>query len=956
MIGKEKVISFILAISVFSLHVHAQDITKTTDYDMTTAEKTVTGLGIMSDTGFSEGVTRGEFASIIGKLCRLDMSDTEWQKTFFGDEASEKELKTEVEKSGNLFDDVARSDDYCFEINSVANYRIMEGVGENKFYPDREVSFVEVCKTLIKIAGYVPEAERLGGYPNGYISLAGKLGISKYVYKGDTLSKSEIAQMIYNLFDVNVMMSRIDSGRINYYIDEEKNVLSFVLGMKKLRGTMTQNTITDLHTPMKSNRIIVDGKALNCENNIPYVNELLAHEVIAYYDEEDNVVWADKTANDESIIIDGSDILKYVDGVLTYETDKKENSIRIESGTPVIYNGLATGKLNEKMFAMQSGTVEVITNNSKCDTVVITNYKTVYVSGVNTSSGLIYNKTSASNADDIISVDEDKYVIICDADRYTDISAIKAGSVLNVAQNDYAVRIMISENTVSGKITSVSNGYIYINEKPYIESRQLTESRHYIPAQLGSDVKAYLDFNGIIAWMDIVKAENSGGYLIKAFEEDGTNKLKIFTLSAKTEVYEIAEKLKISDENGNNITAKGNLQTDILNEGYIQYLLNSERKISKVIIPLKCASDDNRLYEMINDSMEGIVYKEGAKCFSGKAYIGNNTVIIKKSSDGAKTELSICDDSIFENDKSYKISAYSSDPYNMYADVIFCANDDNKIISEKNYLSVVEDISDGININDEPVRNVTIHQDGKTLKLMSLIENDISAFENASDAIGSNKYNIQKGDIIRYSTDTDGYVDKVELVYSPYLANPSGGSDGYLAGIDNDKYMISKGLVDRVNDKNNIYSITSSSQSLINCNPYAVNNGSLVANAFRFQQYNIRTMLGYVYSVKDNFITITTQDLTIGKKYSKSGIPEIEYIKDDMTGVYIIDTIKYERFHTTYVTYSGNMHGVCRTSVRSGDISDIKAYRDYGSKCSKIICILRSGEPHQLIIINDERN
>lgn len=917
------------------------------------AKRTVLGLGITEDNDSESFITRGEFADIMCNMCRIETSNTQWQKDFFGDTDSEMAHKEDAASDEESFEDVKSTDEYYRAVNAVVSYGIMNGISVNEFDPEREITFDEVLKTLVKISGHSPDAEIGGGYPNGYIHTANSLGITKgiTVNSGEKIKLKDLQIILYNTFDVKVTERTIEGDRVSFKNSDE-TVLSYVMNIKKANGVMTANRVTNMYGAVNGNTITVGDVSMIADGEKQYLNEFIGHKVTAYYDREDNeVLWADISLNDYSTVIAAKDIIGLNDGVLKYKENNRNKELIIKSGTPVIYNGTAVSGISESMFDMQSGKVEIIKNDSACDAVIIYNFKTFVVSG--TDNEFIYNKSAADASDEKINIGEDSDVIIQKDGEYTDKNAIKDGDVLSVAKGENSIYIKICDKTVSGEISSADDEYVYINNKPYVVSKQYINSRVYIPLTPGSSVTVYLDSDGNIAWADIKTAENIGGYFIKSYDDAGTNMVKIFTLAGKTETYALADRLYINSSDNKAKYIKGDAQRENLQSGYINYSLDKDMKVSKIVYPINNKPVEQRLFTMIDKSMNNMVYKEGTKGFSGKAYIGNTTKIINLKNEGDTIKLTIGDYSMFKNDTAYKIEAYGTNPDSSYADVIIYSDNSQRVISERDYVGVVENIVLGVNADNEIVKRVIVHQNGKQTELTAREENGKSVFDRASNPIdSSSQTSIKKGDIIRWSNDTDGYTDSVSLVYSPYIQSPAG-TEGYLAGVTNDKYMVASEFIDREKNENNIYNVVSNSQTQTNCNPYAVNNGSLIGMAFKFGQYNIRTMLGWVYSKNDSFITITTQDLSSGEEFTANGIPKTEYTDGDMTGVYIVDSVKYERFAVTYVKY-GKGNGLYIPQVRTGTLSDIKTYKDYGTKCSRVLCMLRSGEPHQLVIIDNE--
>lgn len=99
-------------------------------------------------------------------------------------------------------------------INALSGAGIVSGVDENLFEPEREATYNEVIKMLVCALGYNPTAEPSGGYPNGYLRTASKIGLVKGLE--DLMISVHCERRIaftlfYNALDIPFMLKK-DTG------------------------------------------------------------------------------------------------------------------------------------------------------------------------------------------------------------------------------------------------------------------------------------------------------------------------------------------------------------------------------------------------------------------------------------------------------------------------------------------------------------------------------------------------------------------------------------------------------------------------------------------------------------------------------------------------------------------------------------------------------------------------
>lgn len=168
------------------------------DNELSSIAETLSDFSIIN--GYEDGtfkpyntITRAEFAKIIIAATNLYM-DVSYSNSF-------KDI------NGHW------AEDYIYAAQSVG---IINGVSDNIFEPESNITYEQASKMIVAALGYNQEAMSLGGYPSGYISKANELGILDNVYcdMTDYATRGDIATMIYNALNVKYYSIWNENGEI----------------------------------------------------------------------------------------------------------------------------------------------------------------------------------------------------------------------------------------------------------------------------------------------------------------------------------------------------------------------------------------------------------------------------------------------------------------------------------------------------------------------------------------------------------------------------------------------------------------------------------------------------------------------------------------------------------------------------------------------------------------------
>ncbi len=129
-----------------------------------------------------EGLTRAEMVTIILRA--------------YGSE--------EVEPKA-VFEDVPESHWAYKYVETAYKMGIVNGMSETIFAPDQKVTFEQAVKMLVCAEGKEEEATGQGGWPDGYIAVASKLGVLEGITtsKGEEINRGVMAQMVYNCLNLS---------------------------------------------------------------------------------------------------------------------------------------------------------------------------------------------------------------------------------------------------------------------------------------------------------------------------------------------------------------------------------------------------------------------------------------------------------------------------------------------------------------------------------------------------------------------------------------------------------------------------------------------------------------------------------------------------------------------------------------------------------------------------------
>lgn len=596
------------------------------------------GLGIVDEADFenvSDSVTRKEAAKIAVRLMGIDGN-------VFGENPAS-------------FPDVAPGDEYAPYIKAAKETGLIQGDGDGNFRPDDAITLNEYSCILVRALGYYNAAESLGGFMEGYYDIIRNLGMFKGISADGENSKANIYIMTANILEENLLdeidlNNTIEHGRLMDVIMERKDLITG-------EGVVYGNEIYPLTggiTEDESRVKIGDEVFLKGETDV----ESLLGKKVRYFAKKTGLsfelTFVSAEDFNETLILKGDSILSYDANVLTYEAEDEEaEKIKIESDAFFLVNKRPA---EEPAPSDLTGRITLINNDDdkSFEAVFVDNSTTHKITDVDAVLGNIsFQKEEWYTEGDLLvlmnlnsSNDGTEVVIRNSAGERTDISALKAGDVVDIAfSNDKKyISIQVNENKVSGKITMTDDELnLTVEDTTYGVSVSSAGVPDFDKSYLNSSGTFYINSDNEIVYYE--ESANSRKYAyvaafkskasglsddvqiklvlpggIKYYEkeyEDGTVEKYLNAANDGVQIFDFAKSVRVDNaaykrEDMKNLIATGEI---------IEYKLNSDGEIKTVNHPVSYFDGDSkshyRMFTVFNDAYAAEEKDKRVFSFSG---------------------------------------------------------------------------------------------------------------------------------------------------------------------------------------------------------------------------------------------------------------------------------------------------------------------------------------------------
>lgn len=486
----KKVLSLVLVIAMVLSSMSfafAGTFTDIADTDYEKAVETLTALGVV--TGYEDGTFRPEKVVTRAEMAKLIVEILGYGDLVAGSKS-------------NFSDTQGHWADAWVAL--AAGKGLVIGTGDGKFTPDRTVSYDEAITMVVRALGYTDGCNEIKNmtWPTNFKVKAAELGLTKDVKLVSTgADRGGVAQLLFNALSSTLVTVDVD-GNVVYIVDKNDN-------QKELLSR-----IATLNEEFKVTTAVVDPKNKNFAGELVDLAPYMFQELKVYLNDDDQVVYVKGT---NSLVVEGE-----IDDV-TDNSAKTLVTVAIENATgkiekvtfaaestdditdDIFENGAI--KTNDKTFAdlKKTETIKIVADdkdgNGKIDgkDTVLGFVLTQQTKVAQIESEYVEGKTKL----DVFALPTDDGDV--DLDNVTVTGAVS--SLEDIEEDDVVVeyksdddtvtKLVVSRDTVDGKVTRIDNTNFYIDGTKYSRNGLVSEAW-----ELGDEGVFFLDHNGKIVAFD----------------------------------------------------------------------------------------------------------------------------------------------------------------------------------------------------------------------------------------------------------------------------------------------------------------------------------------------------------------------------------------------------------------------------------------------------------------------
>lgn len=815
------------------------------------------------------------------------------------------------EYSKNIFSDVTEKCENGGAVNYCAELGIISQ--GDKFRPDEAVTEAEFFKMLLSSLGVGKTAEMFGGWPKGYMSLSGTLGLGSGVSglsENSPVDYKHLEKILINTLMAPVFEIKTVSGKAQIETSDDKNVLYEIFDVYKVYGTVTANAVTSLKAPVGvgDDCIKIENTVFNTESSLyPEISKKLGYEINAWVKEDgggDYIICYENRRENSDEVIDADDFDGISNGVLTYTAQSRTKRVDIPADCAVIYNGKAIEKeINSDVFKKRWGSVTLVRSAaSKINAVIITAYDNYYVGRIDKDSYTCYDNTAGDRKISFEDNEElSKYAYFTNnAGENLGFDDITTDSVLSVAQNGNYYECVIVKESVSGtveKITTDGDGEVtvFVDNNTYRFAPEMDRSRA-LDIKSGSKYVFFLDGSGKIS---AAKTERSSGealswvYLLRVYDDEAEEAvyMKVLTPSDERNSVKLADNVKIDGElikriTKNTLEARLKAANSAGIEQPVKIKVNEDGAVTDIDTVYKSEKENESasVRRFYNGEIGPLYFKTHLNAFGLKVQYSANTIVFSVPQGLSEEDYTALRPDAFMVDVQYNIAAYNTDKYSLVADVIVCTDTiaSSKRMWMQDYITVVTDVSTAANDDGEILTRLRGYQNGSE-KEWFLEKDSVLKIDTGNNCLSSESGNVkvEKGDAVRFSTEKTGKIDSIQLIYDcserKYYQPSTISADSARDGIGNLSGTYQRMQIGLVIP----YSLTNSSlMSAVNINeaPDSANQEYIVNRTNLYKVYvvevgsrSVQVKLGSMDNVKDwyNYGTDENTDYLMRCRYDE---------------------------------------------------------------------------------------
>jgi len=600
------------------------------------------------------------------------------------------------------FKDVKATHPSSWAVKMAEDLGIINGGGEERFYPDEKITTEQAVKILVSAMGYGYYAEAMGGYPAGYMYVAASQKILKSS-ANEIITRGTAALMLYEAAHRDII-AIVEHSNGDMYIDTRKGntLLERIFGVYKAVGHVTGTSGTRLTSEDGVGRGKVEIDGMTFLYNKSEVEKLLGLRVEYYYTENKSgdykLVYVYPARSNSMLVIPADKIINYQNGVYKYTS--KDNRMICEVSVPttanIIYNGQFVIPTTDMMKPF-IGEVQLLDSDGdgKYETVFIEDLIYCIVDKVSTRDWILYNKYPLKNGEDAIDLNDVKdSMIILDstgnAVNFQDITEYDVVTVRMSLGEKRLVSLTVSKEKAEGTVTelSLTDDFISIDGEDYTVSayfRYLLDRGELSFPELGASAQFLMTPQGEIAgYVPKVASGKRYGYLIKTggsqYSLSASEKAQLLVLTSlgKVETLKCADKIRVDGSMKEDAESALSMLGGLGN--IPRQLIGYETNADGLVISIDTAfqgegENEYNIRKTFPEEIDGNgpwTYRRASASFNARCNIGDNTVVfwVPNAEDADTSLYYVSGPSAFVTNSSYYVEGYTVRNIDNYADFL----------------------------------------------------------------------------------------------------------------------------------------------------------------------------------------------------------------------------------------------------------------------------------------------
>lgn len=641
---------------------------------------------------------------------------------------------------------------------------IINGYGDGTFGPDDGISTNEATVLAMRMLGY----DAVGDGWNA-LWIRSKIGFSE----DRPLTRGDAAELFERVLNAECVEYSAFGNNPNYSV--KRTFLEVHFGLEKRTGKVTATRYTSLEQAdgVPQGYAEIDGERYLTSFEL---SDLIGYRVKYYVREnaqkESELVYAEPNGT-QVTYIPAEDLLDFNQQILRYEVGSRVRNLTVPSDVDVIYNGRACPRYTAEQIKILQGSVTVLENNGKVETLIVEDIKDEVVASVLEDTVYLRSGKKITPSDYEIA-----YSAVDTEGEPLAVDKMAEGLILSIMESADAeyIHIVASAQTVKGKVTVLSEDKATIEDTVYEPSPYM--ENEFSSIEVGRQYSFSLNAYGKIVVIKSRSAEEEFAYLLNMTASPlGTLKLGILTQDSRLTHLPVANKLTF---NGRTVSAE-QLAAELQKDGkadrqLIRIRVDADGAIKQIDTAVNRGSYNGSVAELneldglhISCEGNGLRYKTATKTFQGLAPLNANTIVFFVRTDSAEQLNS---DNFYSgvsgylvNDGIYTFTAYSVEGGTRAADAVVIYNkSESSSIEETAPLSIVMERMRVVDEDGVEQTGITVLKDKKELSLMldESIDPDNITGANAAD---SRTYQLSPGDAIRFAVNSKGKIGRINMVY-----------------------------------------------------------------------------------------------------------------------------------------------------------------------------------------------